>query len=65
MDELRCAVEWREDEAMASPGRLTGTLLRYGDVSPSHRETFEPGSLSWTKPRAWCSNASTETATRS
>ena len=25
--------------------RLTGTVLRYNDVSPSHRERFEPGSF--------------------
>ena len=25
--------------------RLSGTVMRYGDVSPSHRERFEPGSL--------------------
>ena len=43
--EIRCAVEIRSDET--SPGRLVGTLLRYGDVSPSHRETFERGSLEW------------------
>ena len=25
--------------------QLTGTVMRYGEVSPSHRERFEPGSL--------------------
>ena len=25
--------------------RLSGTVMRYGEVSPSHREKFEPGSL--------------------
>ena len=25
--------------------KLTGTALRYGEVSPSHRERFEPGSI--------------------
>ena len=25
--------------------KLTGTVMRYGEVSPSHRERFEPGSL--------------------
>ena len=25
--------------------RLTGTVLRYGEVSPSHRERFEPGAI--------------------
>ena len=32
-------------ELRAEGRRLTGTVLRYGDVSPSHRERFEPGSL--------------------
>ena len=46
-DEIRCAVEIRQDESQTSPGRLTGTLLRYGDVSPSHRERFDRGALEW------------------
>ena len=25
--------------------RLTGVVMKYGEVSPSHRERFEPGSL--------------------
>ena len=25
--------------------RLSGTVLRYGEVSPTHKERFEPGSL--------------------
>ena len=25
--------------------KLSGTVMRFGDVSPSHRERFEPGSL--------------------
>ena len=25
--------------------KLTGTVLNYGEVSPSHRERFEPGSI--------------------
>ena len=32
-------------EVRAEGRRLSGTVLRYGDVSPSHRERFEPGSL--------------------
>lgn len=32
-------------ELRADGRRLSGTVLRYGDVSPSHRERFEPGSL--------------------
>ena len=47
MLEIRCRVEFREDESRESPGILTGTLLTYGEVSPSHRERFREGSLSW------------------
>ena len=25
--------------------KLTGTVMKYGEISPSHRERFEPGSL--------------------
>ena len=32
-------------ELRAEGRRLSGTVMRYGDVSPSHRERFEPGSL--------------------
>ena len=32
-------------EVRAKDRRLIGTVLRYNDVSPSHRERFEPGSL--------------------
>ena len=46
MDELRFAIELR-DGPEGSPGLLSGTLLTYGEVSPSHRELFEPGALSW------------------
>ena len=32
-------------EVRAEGRRLSGTVMAYGDVSPSHRERFEPGSL--------------------
>lgn len=32
-------------ELRAEGRRLSGTVLRYGEVSPSHRERFEPGAL--------------------
>ena len=32
-------------EVRAEGRRLSGVVLSYGDVSPSHRERFEPGSL--------------------
>ena len=45
MTDLRCALELRAEDT--SPGRLSGTLIRYGDVSPSHQETFARGALEW------------------
>ena len=35
----------RHVELRAEGRRLSGTVLTYGDVSPSHRERFEPGSV--------------------
>ena len=35
----------RQIEFRAVNRRLVGTVLRYGDVSPSHKERFVPGSL--------------------
>ena len=32
-------------ELRAEGRKLSGTVMRYGDISPSHRERFEPGSL--------------------
>ena len=32
-------------ELRAEGRRLTGIVMRYGDISPSHRERFEPGAL--------------------
>ena len=32
-------------ELRAEGRRLSGTVMRYGDISPSHRERFAPGSL--------------------
>ena len=47
MNEFRCAIEFREDETRASPGRLVGTLLRYGERAADRAERFEAGSLRW------------------
>ncbi len=38
-------METRLAEVRAEGRRLIGDLMPYGDVSPSHRERFEPGSL--------------------
>ena len=46
-NEIRCSIEVREDQERLSPGRLVGTLLRYGEVASDRKEVFEPGSLSW------------------
>ena len=46
-DEIRCAIELRADDSMASPGRLSGVLLTYGERAKNRRETFAPGALSW------------------
>ena len=46
--EVRCiAVEFREDETRQSPGRLVGTVLRYGERASDRAEVFEAGALSW------------------
>ena len=43
--EIRCKVELREDATLASPGRLTGTLLTYGERASDRPELFERGSI--------------------
>ena len=52
MLEIRCAIEYREDESRESPGLLVGTLLKYGEISPGHRERFMDGSLTGNWPKA-------------
>ena len=47
MNEIRCRIEYRADESRLSPGRLTGTLIRYGETAADRRETFASGSLRW------------------
>ena len=46
-DELRCSIELREDSSRTSPGRLVGTLLKYGERAADRPEVFEAGALSW------------------
>ena len=43
-------IEVRDDATRTSPGRLFGTLIEYGDVSPTHRERFAAGALEWDDP---------------
>ena len=47
MDEIRCALECRNDDSRESPGHIFGTLLRYGEQAKDRQELFEAGSLSW------------------
>lgn len=35
----------RKAELRAEGRKLSGDVMRYGDVSPTHRERFEPGSI--------------------
>ena len=46
MTEFHAAVELR-DGGDGSPGRLVGTLMRYGTAGERGRETFAPGALRW------------------
>ena len=46
-DEIRCAIELRADETLASPGRLFGTLLTYGERAGDRAEVFEANSLTF------------------
>ena len=46
-DEIRCAIEFREDTDRTGPGRLVGTILTYGQRAKDRPEVFEPGSLTW------------------
>ena len=45
--EIRCAIEYRQDETRQSPGRLTGTLLTYETRAKDRPEMFASGSLNW------------------
>ena len=45
--EIRCGIELRADDDMASPGRVVGTLIRYGERSGDRPEVFAPGALRW------------------
>ena len=47
MDEIRCAIEVRADDARQSPGRIVGSLLVYGKRAKDRPEKFAPGALHW------------------
>ena len=46
-DEIRCSVEFRQDETRQGPGRLVGRILTYGERARDRAEVFEPGALTW------------------
>ena len=46
-DEIRCKVSCEEDRTRSGPGRLTGTLLTYGERATDRPELFERGALTW------------------
>lgn len=48
-DTLLIEVRWAEDETRASPGRLVGTLLTYGERAGDRPEVFARGALEWAK----------------
>ena len=47
MDEIRCSLEFREDAARASAGRLYGVLMEYETRAVDRPELFADGSLTW------------------
>ena len=47
MDNLLVEVRYVEDDTRQSPGRLTGTLITYGEVARDRAERFMRGALAW------------------
>ena len=46
-DTLLIEIRYVADESRASPGRLVGTLLTYGEKASDRPELFEEGALYW------------------
>ena len=44
---FRMEIELREDEGRLGPGRLVGTVIKYGERAKDRAEVFEVGSLTW------------------
>ena len=44
-DEIRCSCEVREDPSRESPGRIFGTILKYGQRAKGIPEVFERGAF--------------------
>ena len=47
MDEIRMAVEIREDEGRLGPGRIFGVVMKYNTRASDRPELFEDGALKW------------------
>ena len=47
MDNLLVEVRYVEDDTRQSPGRLTGTLVTYGERARDRAERFASGALKW------------------
>ena len=47
MREIRCQIEFRQDEIRQSPGRVVGTLLTYAERALDRPERFAEGALTW------------------
>lgn len=49
IEEIRCAIECRDDPGRNTPGRIIGTLLTYGEQTVHDRgpELFDAGALRW------------------
>jgi len=47
VDEIRCAIEVRQDDSRASPGRIVGTLMVYETRAQDRPERFLRGPLRW------------------
>ena len=47
MNEIRCAIELRDDSTRQSPGRIVGTLITYGQGAGDRAERFAEGALHW------------------
>ena len=47
--ELRCPVEWRQDDSRQSPGRIVGVLVTYGKRASDRPEVFADGALEWSE----------------
>ena len=47
VDELVFEIRQADDPTRESAGRLTGVLLRYGEVARNLKEVFAQGALSW------------------